>query len=62
MSACSGHARVVLTRLGRVVEAIRDLEDATRAEPDGAYFFHLARVYLQAGRDADSRSALARAR
>ena len=53
---------VVLTRLGRVVEAIRDLEDATRAEPDGAYFFHLARVYLQAGRDADSRSALARAR
>jgi tetratricopeptide (TPR) repeat protein len=51
---------VILTRLGKYEEAIKDLEDAVREAPTGLHHFHLARAYRLAGRlkdAADSRKA-----
>jgi cellulose synthase operon protein C len=41
---------VILTRLGRPVEAIKDLEEANRIGPDPVHLFHLARAYRDAGK------------
>lgn len=46
---------VILTRLGRFDEAIKDLETAARALPTGPVFFHLARAYQKKGRTEDFR-------
>ena len=54
---------VILTRLNRLDEAIRDLEEAAGDAPPGAVVsFHLARAYHQAGRTAEARAAGDRAR
>ncbi|MDR3638954.1 MAG: tetratricopeptide repeat protein [Isosphaeraceae bacterium] len=53
---------VILTRLGRFDEAIKDLETAARAVPTGPIFFHLARAYQKQGRTDDFRKARDRAR
>ena len=45
---------VILLRLGRVPEAIKDLEDAAGMLPTGPIYYHLARAYKMAGREADS--------
>jgi cellulose synthase operon protein C len=45
---------VILTRLGRLDEAIKDLEDAVRARtasPSRVFYAHLARAYHKAGQD-----------
>ena len=41
---------VILTRLKRFDEAIKDLEEVIRAAPNGLHYFHLARAYNRAGR------------
>jgi predicted Zn-dependent protease len=40
---------VILTRMGRLPEAIKDLEEATKAGASANTFFHLARAYQLAG-------------
>jgi tetratricopeptide (TPR) repeat protein len=45
---------VILLRLGRIPEAIKDLEDAAGMLPTGPIYYHLARAYKMAGRQADS--------
>ncbi len=52
---------VILTRLNRFDEAIRDLEPAARDQPTPSVYFHLAVAYLRKGRLDDARKALARA-
>jgi tetratricopeptide (TPR) repeat protein len=52
---------VILTRLGRLDEAIAELEEATRGAPGAPALFHLARAYHQAGRAADARATHDRA-
>lgn len=44
---------VILYRLGRLEEAIKDLEAAAAALPSGPIDFHLARAYKAAGKTAD---------
>ena len=53
---------VILTRLGRLDEAVKDLETATRVVPTGPILFHLARAYQKQGRTDDFRKARDRAR
>jgi tetratricopeptide (TPR) repeat protein len=53
---------VILSRMGRLDEAIKDLEEVARAEPTGVHFYHLAQAYRKAGRDAESRKAFEKAR
>jgi tetratricopeptide (TPR) repeat protein len=48
---------VILTRLGRLDEAIKDLEDVARARPNGLHHYHLARAYLKAGKTESFRQA-----
>lgn len=48
---------VILTRLGRHDEAIRDLEDAVRREPGALHHLHLARALQRAGRTDDARKS-----
>ena len=48
---------MILLRLGRLDEAIRDLEEAARLAPNGLHQFHLARAYLKANRVDDARRA-----
>jgi tetratricopeptide (TPR) repeat protein len=45
---------VILTRMGRTDEAIRDLKDVVHRAPSGLHHFHLARAYLAAGRKDDA--------
>ena len=51
---------VILTRLGRLDEAVKDLEVAARAMPAGSSSLHLARALSQAGKAAEARKALER--
>jgi tetratricopeptide (TPR) repeat protein len=44
---------VILLRLDRTAEAIKDLEDAAAMLPTGTTYYHLARAYKKAGREAD---------
>jgi tetratricopeptide (TPR) repeat protein len=53
---------VILLRLGRVAEAIKDLEDAVVMLPSAAIYYHLARAYKLAGREADFEKYRDRAR
>lgn len=53
---------VVLTRLGRLDEAIRDLEAAARANPSATTYYHLARAHHEAGHADAFREARDRAR
>jgi tetratricopeptide (TPR) repeat protein len=46
---------VILTRLGRLDEAIKELEEATRARPTPVFYAHLARAYQKAGQDEQFR-------
>lgn len=46
---------VILTRLERLDEAIKDLETSARALPTGPIYFHLARAYQKKGRTDDFR-------
>jgi tetratricopeptide (TPR) repeat protein len=48
---------VILTRLGHLDEAIKDLEDVARAMPNGLHYYHLARAYLKAGKTESFRQA-----
>jgi tetratricopeptide (TPR) repeat protein len=52
---------VILTRLGRLDEAIAELDEATRGPTGALALFHLARAYQQAGRVAEARAARDRA-
>ncbi len=45
---------VILLRLGKVDEAIKDLETAVASLPSPPLFFHLARAYEKAGKKAES--------
>ena len=40
---------VILTRLGRLDEATKDLEESIRLDPNPLHLFHLARAYRNAG-------------
>jgi tetratricopeptide (TPR) repeat protein len=53
---------VILTRLGRPDEAIRDLEESIRIAPAPAHLFHLARAYRDAGKARESLRCLELAR
>jgi tetratricopeptide (TPR) repeat protein len=53
---------VIKLRLGKIDEAIRDLETAAEAIPSGPICYHLARAYLAAGRTADAAKAMAKAK
>ena len=44
---------VILLRLGKVDEAIKDLEAAVVTLPTAPIYYHLARAYKKAGREAD---------
>ncbi len=44
---------VILTRLGRLDEAIATLEESSKLDPSASTFFHLARVYQKAGKDGE---------
>jgi tetratricopeptide (TPR) repeat protein len=44
---------VILTKLGRLDDAIADLEPAAEALPIGPVYFHLARAYQRKNRNAD---------
>lgn len=46
---------IVYSRLGKHAEAIRDMEEVIKAAPTAQNYFHLARVYKQAGRTEDAR-------
>ncbi|WP_406701323.1 tetratricopeptide repeat protein (plasmid) [Singulisphaera sp. Ch08] len=48
---------VILTRLDRLDEAIKDLETAAESQPSGVVYFHLARAYQKKGRTADFEKA-----
>jgi tetratricopeptide (TPR) repeat protein len=52
---------VVLARLGRLPEAIRDLEEAVAETPSGARYFHLAQAYMAAKEPDEARKAWRRA-
>jgi Tfp pilus assembly protein PilF len=53
---------VIFLRLGRVDEAVADLEIAAAAIPSGTIYFHLARAYEKAGRKDDFAKFLQKAR
>ena len=44
---------MILLRLGRVDDAIKDLESAATVLPTAPIFFHLARAYQKAGKPAE---------
>ena len=52
---------VILTRLGKLDDAIKDLEAAAAAIPSGRCLYHLARAYRKKGGGDDSRKARDRA-
>ncbi|CAN5907031.1 hypothetical protein BH23PLA1_BH23PLA1_18340 [soil metagenome] len=51
----------ILTRLGRLDEAIEDLKEACRQMPAGSHLFRLARAYHKAGRVEEAKATLAKA-
>ena len=54
---------VILTRLNRLPEAVKDLERVVKAQPDNpVYAFHLARAYDRMGDAANFRKAMDAAR
>ena len=53
---------VILTRLGKLDEAIKDLESAASALPSGPVYYHLAKAYRKQGRGDEFRKARDRAR
>jgi tetratricopeptide (TPR) repeat protein len=53
---------VILTRLDRLDDAIKDLETAARDLPIGPVYYHLARAYEKKGRADEFRKCLDRAR
>jgi tetratricopeptide (TPR) repeat protein len=53
---------MILSKLGRLDEAIADLEKAAKVDPSAVHQIHLARAYAQAGRLGDRRKALELAR
>jgi tetratricopeptide (TPR) repeat protein len=53
---------IILARLGRFDEALHDLEEVIKSEPTPQHHFHMARVYLQAGRTDDARRSMELAR
>jgi len=53
---------VILVRLGRVPEAIRDLGAVARRNPSARCSYYLALAYRKAGRDSDSHRSLIAAR
>ena len=57
-----GARGVILTRLGRLDEAIGDLERSVALEPTAPRHYYLARAYRRAGRDEAFRAQLELAR
>jgi tetratricopeptide (TPR) repeat protein len=53
---------VIETRLGRLDDAIKDLEEAASALPTASVYFHLARAFQKKGRMAEFRASRDRAR
>ena len=53
---------VILTRLGRLDEAIRDLQNASRGMPSASVFYHLARAYKTKGEVEACKAARDRAK
>ena len=53
---------VIEIRLGRLDDAIKDLEEAAAALPTGPVYFHLARAFQKKGRMADFHASRDRAR
>jgi predicted Zn-dependent protease len=53
---------VILTRLGKADDAVKDLEGAAAGpRPTASSYFHLARAYALAGQAGKARDALGRA-
>ena len=48
---------VILIRLGKLDDAIKDLESAASGMPIGPVYYHLARAYQKKGRADDFRKA-----
>jgi len=48
---------VIEERLGQYDQAIADLEKSIEGNPSGETYYHLARVYLKAGKKAESRTS-----
>ncbi|MBY0395316.1 MAG: hypothetical protein K2X91_02455, partial [Thermoleophilia bacterium] len=46
---------MIYSRLGKHDEAIRDMEEVIKSAPTAQNYFHLARIYQQAGRVEDAR-------
>jgi tetratricopeptide (TPR) repeat protein len=53
---------VILTRLGKFDEAVKNLESAAADLHDGSTYFHLARAFLKWGKPAEARKYRDRAR
>ncbi|CAN5913673.1 hypothetical protein BH23PLA1_BH23PLA1_04840 [soil metagenome] len=53
---------VILTRLGHLDEAIRNLKDSTELRPAPLTYFHLARAYQKADRIEEAQAAVQQAR
>lgn len=53
---------VIYTKLGQSEDAITDLSEAVKQDPSGPKYFHLAQVYLQAGKMPDAKKSLEEAR
>jgi tetratricopeptide (TPR) repeat protein len=51
----------ILTRLGRLDEAIEDFQEACRQMPEGSHLFRLARAYHKAGRVEEAKATMAKA-
>ena len=53
---------MILLRLNRVDDALKDLEASVQSAPDSIHHFHLARAYRRAGRVADAKASRDKAR
>lgn len=53
---------VIYTKLGKSQDAITDLIEATKLDPSGPKYFHLAQAYLQAGDKQAAAESFAKAR
>ena len=53
---------VILTRLNRLEEAVKDLKEAVKLGSNAIYLYHLAKAYKKMGRQEDFRTTFEEAR
>ena len=53
---------MILLRIGRLEQAVEDLEEAVKLEPNSTHHYHLAQAYKKLGRETDFRKSLDEAR